>query len=141
MPSDPPTDVPGVDWDDLRRRAAEMARHSYAPYSGVRVGAAAVTDDGRVVEGCNVENASTGIGICAEVNLAGTLVSTGGGRLVAMAVVAGDGLPIAPCGRCRQFLYEFGGDDLLIELEDGIAALGDLLPHAFGPADVGERRG
>ena len=122
--------APGaVDWDDLRRRARAMTERSYAPYSGVRVGAAALADDGRVVEGCNVENASTGIGICAEVNLAGQLVASGGGRLVALAVVAGDGEPIPPCGRCRKFLYEFGGDALVIAGRDGLLTLGELLPH------------
>lgn len=136
-----PEPAHGVDWDDLRRRAQAMTQRSHAPYSGVRVGAAGVTDDGRIVEGCNVENASMGIGICAEVNLAGQLVGTGGGRLVALAVVAGDGEPIAPCGRCRQFLYEFGGDELLVDWSGGPLTLGELLPHAFGPSDVGDRAG
>jgi cytidine deaminase len=107
----------------------------------VRVGAAALVDDGRVVEGCNVENACIGIGICAEVNLGGHLVASGGGRLVAVAVVAGDGEPISPCGRCRQFLYELGGADLLVDRPGGPLTLGELLPHAFGPDDVAERAG
>jgi cytidine deaminase len=118
-----------------------MTERSYAPYSRVRVGAAALVDDGRVVEGCNVENASTGIGICAEVSLSAELVASGGGRLVALAVVAGDGLPISPCGRCRQFLYEFGGPDLVVETARGLVTLGDLLPDAFGPDDLPERAG
>ena len=134
-------DAMPIDWDELRRRARDMAGRAYAPYSGVRVGAAGISADGRIVEGCNVENASMGIGICAEVNLAGQLVASGGGRLVALAVVAGDGEPIAPCGRCRQFLYEFGGDSLLLDWTDGPLTLGALLPHAFGPADVDERAG
>lgn len=130
-----------VDWDELRDRARVMTERSYAPYSGVRVGAAAVCEDGRVVEGCNVENASTGIGVCAEVTLASAMVAAGGGRLIAVAVVAGDGEPIVPCGRCRQFLHEFGGSELLVETEDGILTLGDLFPHPFGPDDVAGRAG
>lgn len=130
-----------IDWEPLRERARAMTERSYSPYSGVRVGAAAICADGRVVEGCNVENASTGIGICAEVNLAGQLVASGGGRLVALAVVAGDGEPISPCGRCRQFLYEFGGAELLVDLDDGPVSLGELLPNAFGPDDVAGRAG
>ena len=98
-------------------------------------------EDGSIVTGCNVENASIGIGICAEVNLCGHLVAAGAPRPLALAVVAGDHRPIAPCGRCRQFLYEFGGDQLLIELERGVVTLGDLLPDAFGPDDVVDRRG
>ncbi|MCP4435627.1 MAG: cytidine deaminase [Actinomycetia bacterium] len=130
------------DWDALRSRARGMTERSYAPYSGVRVGAAALTSDGEVVTGCNVENASTGIGICAEVTLATSMVAHGSGqKLVAMAVVAGDGDPIPPCGRCRQFLYEFGGDAMLIETAEGIVTLGELLPGAFGPGDVAGRSG
>jgi len=130
-----------VDWAMLRARAAEIVERAYAPYSGVRVGAAALCADGSIVTGCNVENASTGIGICAEVNLCGHLVAAGGARPVALAVVAGDHLPIAPCGRCRQFLYEFGGGELLIELDRGVVTLDELLPDAFGPDDLPARRG
>ncbi|CAN5466965.1 cytidine deaminase [soil metagenome] len=130
-----------VDWDALRALAIQMTERSYAPYSGVRVGAAAVCEDGSIVTGCNVENASIGIGICAEVNLCGHLVAAGGPQPLALAVVAGDHRPIAPCGRCRQFLYEFGGDQLLIELERGVVTLGELLPDAFGPDDVVDRKG
>lgn len=129
------------DWEALRREAMAMTERSYAPYSGVRVGAAAVCADGSVVTGCNVENASTGIGVCAEVTLAASMVAGGGGRLVALAVLAGDGEPISPCGRCRQFLYEFGGDELLIDSPGGIVTLGELLPQAFGPADIEGRAG
>ena len=98
-----------VDWPLLRREAAAMTDRAYAPYSGVLVGAAGLTDDGRVVRGCNVENASYGVTLCAECGLVSDLAATGGGRLVAVAVVAGDGRPLAPCGRCRQLLYEHGG--------------------------------
>jgi len=118
-----------------------MTDHAYAPYSGVLVGAAGLTDDGRVVHGCNVENASYGLGLCAECGLVSDLSATGGGRLVAVAVVAGDGAPLAPCGRCRQLLFEHGGPGLLLDGEDGPVTMAALLPGAFGPDDLGPRSG
>jgi cytidine deaminase len=130
-----------LDWPLLRREAAAMTARAYAPYSGVLVGACGLTDDGRLVRGCNVENASYGLTLCAECGLASDLAASGGGRLVALAVVAGDGRPLAPCGRCRQVLYEHGGPDLLLDGEDGPVRLGELLPGAFGPDDVRARAG
>ncbi len=130
-----------VDWDELRRRAREVAQRAYAPYSGVRVGAAALVDDGRVVVGCNVENASIGLTTCAENGIASALAATGGGRIVALAVVAGDGEYLAPCGRCRQVLSEFADPDTPIDTGDGTVTLGQLLPGAFTPADVQARKG
>lgn len=129
-----------IDWDQLRVRARDMTERSYAPYSGVRVGAAALCDDGRIIVGCNVENASYGLTQCAECSLVASLVGTGGGRLIAVCTVAGDGAPIAPCGRCRQVLFEFGGNDLLVDSVDGAMRLAELLPWAFGPDDVVSRR-
>jgi len=126
-----------IDWDALRAAAHEVGGSAYAPYSGLRVGAAALTDQGTIVTGCNVENASYGLTLCAECGLASALASAGGGRLVALACVAVERRePIMPCGRCRQVLYEFGGPDLLIDHSDGPLSLGDLLPHAFGPDDL-----
>jgi cytidine deaminase len=125
-----------VDWEVLRVEARAMTRRSHAPYSGVRVGAAGLVDDGRIVTGCNVENASFGLSLCAECGLVSALHATGGGTLVALAVVAADGDPLAPCGRCRLLLYEAGGPELLI---DGFGTLGQLLPAAFGPTDVEQR--
>lgn len=130
-----------VDWSDLRARATRQAQVAYAPYSGVRVGAAGRTADGRAVVGCNVENASSGLGICAEVNLVGQLVSGGGGTLVAVTVVAADGAPLSPCGRCRQVLLEVAGPGLLVDRPGEPVPLGTLLPDAFGPADVADRTG
>jgi cytidine deaminase len=130
-----------VDWPLLRREALAMTGRAYAPYSGVLVGACGLADDGRLVRGCNVENASYGLTLCAECGLASDLAASGGGRLVALAVVAGDGRPLAPCGRCRQVLYEHGGPDLLLDGEDGPVRLGELLPGAFGPDDVRARAG
>lgn len=126
-------------WDELRAEARRMADAAYAPYSGVHVGAAALVDDGRIISGANVENASYGLTLCAECSIASALVSSGGGRLVALAVVGGDGEYLAPCGRCRQVLYEHGGPELLVETDTGVVTLDDLLPGAFGPADLPAR--
>lgn len=129
-----------VDWAALRAAAREAAGHAYAPYSSVRVGAAGLADDGRVVRGCNVENASYGLTLCAECGLVGDLAVTGGGRLVAVSVVAGDGAYLAPCGRCRQLLHEAGGAGLLVDTGGTEpTTLGQLLPGAFGPDDLDAR--
>ncbi|NBE92826.1 cytidine deaminase [Nonomuraea sp. KC401] len=125
-----------IDWESLRARAAEAMRNAYAPYSKFPVGAAALVDDGRVVTGCNVENASYGVGLCAECGLVSALHQSGGGRLVAFTCVDGHGELLMPCGRCRQLLYEFGGDDLLVETVDGPKPMGEILPYAFGPQDL-----
>jgi cytidine deaminase len=113
-----------------------MTERAHAPYSEVRVGAAALVDDGRMLTACNVENASLGLSLCAECGIVSSLHATGGGRLIALAVVAGDGRPLAPCGRCRQVLHEAGGPDLVV---DGFGTLADLLPQPFGPDDVSGR--
>jgi cytidine deaminase len=130
------------DWDALRAAARDVVRHAYAPYSRFPVGAAAlvVGPDGasRIVVGCNVENASYGVGLCAECGLVCALHASGGGRLVAVSVVGGDGAPLMPCGRCRQLLFENGGPDLLLETARGIVPMGQLLPDAFGPGDLKE---
>lgn len=128
--------TPEPDWAELRARAREMTDRAYAPYSQVRVGAAALVDGGRIVTGCNVENASYGLSLCAECSVVSALVGSGGGRLVALAVVGGDGEYLAPCGRCRQVLYEFGGPDLQVDTGAGVVTLAELLPGAFGPADL-----
>ncbi len=133
------TDPATIDWELLRARAREMTERAYAPYSHVLVGAAALVDDGRVVAGCNVENASYGLSLCAECGIASALAASGGGRLVALAVVGGDGAYLAPCGRCRQVLHELGGPDLLVDTGDRVVTLGELLPGAFGPDDLPAR--
>ncbi len=125
-----------VDWNMLRDKAIETAQRAYAPYSRLRVGAAALVDDGRVVTGCNVENVSYGLGLCAECGVVCALHSTGGGRLRALVCVDADGALLMPCGRCRQVLLEHGGPDLLIDRPDGPRRLGELLPEAFGPDDL-----
>jgi len=128
--------APAVDWDELRAEAREAMSHAYAPYSGYPVGVAARVDDGRTVSGCNVENASYGLGLCAECAMVGQLFLTGGGRLVAVACRSGSGELLMPCGRCRQIIYEFGGPDCLMDTPDGPAPMSEVLPHAFGPADL-----
>ncbi len=125
-----------VDWSALRRAAVDAAGRAYAPYSTFPVGAAALVDDGRVVAGCNVENASYGVTLCAECGLVSELVLTGGGRLVAFSCVDGAGELLLPCGRCRQLLHEHGGPELLLETPRGIRPLAELLPDAFGAEDL-----
>ncbi len=129
-----------VDWAALRAAATAAMAHAYAPYSHFPVGAAALVDDGRVVTGCNVENASYGVTLCAECGLVSSLASTGGGRLVAFTCVDGHGEVLAPCGRCRQLLFEHGGHGLLVETAAGVRTMDDVLPGAFGPDDLGARR-
>ncbi len=122
-----------VDWSALRQAARAAMTRAYAPYSGFPVGAAARVDDGRTVCGCNVENASYGLGLCAECGLVSELRLTGGGRLTHFTCVDGSGDLLMPCGRCRQLLYEFGGPGLILETPSGLRPLSEVLPDAFGP--------
>ncbi|MGA5536923.1 cytidine deaminase [Mycolicibacterium nivoides] len=128
-----------IDWKLLRNKAIEVSTRAYAPYSGFPVGAAALVDDGRIVTGCNVENVSYGLGLCAECAVACALHSGGGGRLVALVCVGPDGGLLMPCGRCRQVLLEHGGPELLIDHPSGARPLRELLPDAFGPDDLMHR--
>jgi cytidine deaminase len=128
-----------IDWKLLQDKAIDAMAHAYAPYSRFRVGAAALTDDGRVVTGCNVENVSYGLGLCAECAVVCALHTGGGGRLLALACVDADGRLLMPCGRCRQVLIEHGGPEMLIGHPDGPRPLGALLPDAFGPDDLARR--
>ena len=125
-----------ISWDALREHASAAMRTAYAPYSGYKVGAAAVVDDGRVVTGCNVENASYGVGLCAECGLVSQLHLTGGGRLRRFLCVDGAGELIMPCGRCRQLLHEHGGPELRVLTPEGELAMREVLPQAFGPDDL-----
>lgn len=129
-----------VDWELLRSRAVEAMGHAYAPYSHYPVGAAAVADDGRLVTGCNVENASYGLGLCAECGLVSQLHATGGGRLTAFTCVNAAGETIMPCGRCRQLLYEHSADGMLLDTVSGIRTIDEVLPDAFGPRDLESAR-
>ena len=141
MPADPvdrAVDVPAdpVDWAALRAAARAVMAQAYAPYSRFPVGAAALVDDGRVVVGCNVENASYGLGLCAECGLVSALHASGGGRLVAFACVDARGAPLMPCGRCRQLLWEHGGPGLLVDTASGPRPMAHLLPGAFDAAAI-----
>lgn len=132
--------MPEIDWNTLRDKAIQVSAGAYAPYSRFGVGAAALVDDHRVVAGCNVENVSYGLGLCAECAVVCALHSTGGGRLVALACVDQRGSTLMPCGRCRQVLLEHGGPEMLIDHPGGPRRLGDLLPDAFGPDDLAAGR-
>ncbi|PZQ89655.1 MAG: cytidine deaminase [Leifsonia xyli] len=122
-----------IDWDALREVATEALAHAYVPYSRFPVGVAALVDDGRVIWGCNVENASYGLTLCAECALVSTLHMTGGGKLVAFTCVDGDGNALMPCGRCRQLLFEHSAEGMLLETVSGIKTIDEVIPDAFGP--------
>lgn len=130
-----------IDWKSLRNKAIEASAAAYAPYSGFPVGAAALVNDHRVVTGCNVENVSYGLSLCAECAVVCALRSTGGGRLIALSCVDGAGHTLMPCGRCRQLLLEHGGPDMLIDHPQAPRTLSELLPDAFGPDDLARVRG
>ena len=129
-----------VDWAHLQQAATEAMRHAYVPYSGFPVGAAGLVDDGRVVSGCNVENASYGLALCAECGMVSQLHATGGGRLVAVVCVDKRGAVVMPCGRCRQLLWEHGGARMLLQTARGARSLAEVLPDAFGADDLRDRR-
>ena len=129
-----------VDWDALRAAAREVKDRAYAPYSGFPVGAAGLVDDGRVVVGCNVENAAYGVGLCAECGMVSALHAGGGGRLVAVVAVGPAGDAVMPCGRCRQLLWENGGPAMLLETARGVLPMTEVLPDAFGPDDLDRAR-
>ena len=124
------------DWDALRSAAREAMTHAYAPYSKFPVGVAGLVDDGRIVSGCNVENASYGLALCAECGMVSQLHLTGGGRLVAVTCVNGNGDALMPCGRCRQLLWENGGPDCQIMTSVGARTMAEVLPDAFGGGDL-----
>jgi len=130
--------VTDIDWDALRLAANDAMAKSYSPYSKFPVGAAALVDDGRIVSGCNVENASYGVGLCAECALVSSLAMTGGGKLVAFTCVDGHGNVLMPCGRCRQLLYEFSSDGMVLETVSGFKTIDEVLPDAFGPRQLAE---
>ncbi|NQX04176.1 cytidine deaminase [Rathayibacter sp. VKM Ac-2856] len=122
-----------IDWDALRTAALEAMGKAYVPYSKFPVGVAALVDDGRVISGCNVENASYGLTLCAECALVSSLHMTGGGRLVAFTCVDGRGGVLMPCGRCRQLLFEHSADGMLLQTVSGVKTIDEVIPDAFGP--------
>ena len=125
-----------INWESLHNSAKEIMQKAYAPYSNFKVGVAALVDDGRVVVGCNSENASYGVGLCAECGLISALTATGGGRLIAAVCVDGAGNYLSPCGRCRQLLFEHGGNEMLFMTPEGPKPMSHMLPWAFGPEDL-----
>ncbi len=125
-----------IDWKQLTAVATAAMQKAYAPYSNFPVGAAALTEDGRIVSGCNVENASYGLGLCAECSLVSELFRTGGGKIVAFACVDGKGEALMPCGRCRQLLFEHSAEGMLLQTISGIKTIDEVLPDAFGPKDL-----
>ncbi|BCJ37685.1 putative cytidine deaminase Cdd [Actinocatenispora thailandica] len=127
---------PAVDWAALRAAAREVMRHAYVPYSKYPVGAAGLTADGRMVTGCNVENAAYGVVLCAECGVVSALHATGGGRLVAVSCVDSRGIALMPCGRCRQLLWEQGGPACLVDADPAPIPMAELLPHAFDVTDL-----
>ena len=129
-----------INWAELRSEAAAAARRGYAPYSGLQVGAAALVDDGDVITGCNVENASYGLSLCAECGVISDLHDSGGGRLLAVSVADEDESLLSPCGRCRQLLLEAGGAGLLVDTPDGPRRLDSLLPEPFTSDDLAQNR-
>jgi cytidine deaminase len=125
-----------MDWESLKAAAVDISARAYAPYSHFPVGAAATADDGRVLVGCNVENAAYGVTLCAECGVVSQLHATGGGRLTHFVCVNGNGDVIMPCGRCRQLLFENGGDELVVMTPEGVRTMAEILPMAFGPDDL-----
>jgi cytidine deaminase len=128
----------GIDWDLLRSEARKVMEMAYAPYSKFPVGVAGLVNDGRIVTGCNVENASLGVTLCAECGMVSNLIATGGGKIIAVVCVDGSGNYLSPCGRCRQLLFEHGGNELLFMTPSGPEKMSALLPWAFGPEDLHE---
>jgi cytidine deaminase len=129
-----------IDWSALKSAAVEAMKRGYAPYSDFPVGAAALVNDGRIVSGCNVENASYGVGLCAECSLVSNLAMTGGGKLVAFTCVDGNEEVLMPCGRCRQLLYEHSAPGMVLETVSGMKTIDQVLPDAFGPRQLEEYR-
>ena len=125
-----------VDWELLKTHAITAMQQAYAPYSKFPVGVAALVDDGRIITGCNVENASYGLTLCAECGLVSSLINSGGGRLIAFTCVDISGNYLMPCGRCRQLLFEHSADDMVLETASGIKTIAEILPDAFGPKDL-----
>ena len=131
--------MPEIDWDELTQAALGIMPKAYAPYSKFKVGVAGLVDDGRIVVGCNVENASYGVGLCAECGMVSSLHASGGGKLLAVSCVDQHGSPLMPCGRCRQLIWENGLPTTLLKTPLGVLLMSDILPQAFGPQDLIDR--
>ncbi len=123
-------------WAQLHSHAVQAMRHAYVPYSGYPVGAAGLATNGTIYSGCNVENSSYGLGLCAECGMISDFIKNGGGRLLAVVAVNGNGDAVVPCGRCRQLIVEHGGKEALVAMPSGILPMSDVLPDSFGPDDL-----
>ncbi|WP_159616132.1 cytidine deaminase [Arthrobacter zhaoguopingii] len=134
--TDPALEPRDLPWEELKQAATAAMQRAYVPYSKFPVGAAALIDDGRIISGCNVENASYGLTLCAECALVSSLAMTGGGRIVAFSCVDGSGNTLMPCGRCRQLLYEFRAPGMVLQTVRGIRTMDEVLPDAFGPENL-----
>ncbi|CAA9218596.1 MAG: Cytidine deaminase [uncultured Arthrobacter sp.] len=134
--TDPALESRDLPWEELKQAATAAMQRAYVPYSKFPVGAAALIDDGRIISGCNVENASYGLTLCAECALVSSLAMTGGGRIVAFSCVDGSGNTLMPCGRCRQLLYEFRAPGMVLQTVSGIRTMDEVLPDAFGPENL-----
>ena len=125
---------------EMAKRAKAVSEKAYCPYSKFRVGAVVLADDGHQFEGCNVENASYGLTICAERNAVFHMIAQAKQKIVAVVIYTPTPKPAAPCGACRQVINEFGPDALVVSVCDGPDVLrkklSDLLPHAFGPSNL-----
>lgn len=127
-----------IDWEALKQAAIDASKNAYVPYSNFPVGAAALTNKGKIVVGCNIENASYGLTLCAECSMLGDLFKNGGGQLVAFYCVDGAGKTLMPCGRCRQLLSEHAASGMLLNTISGIKTIAEVLPDAFGPKQLEE---
>lgn len=128
-----------IDWAALRDAANQAMRKAYVPYSKFPVGAAALTTSGHIISGCNVENASYGLTLCAECSLVSALTMQQAGKLVAFTCVDKSGAILMPCGRCRQLLFEHSAPGMLLETVSGMKTIDEVIPDAFGPRDLEER--
>ena len=128
-----------INWENLRIKAKEVANRAYAPYSNFPVGAAGLTDSGEIVTGCNVENASIGLTICAECGMISELHKMNAGKLIAAVASNPEGEALAPCGRCRQLLIEAGGKELIVDGPGGPKSIVDLLVDPFTVDDLKDR--
>ncbi|MGO3886257.1 MAG: cytidine deaminase [Mycetocola sp.] len=136
-----PSDISDEIWQRLHSGAVEALGHSYSPYSNFPVGVAALVDDGRIITGANIENASYGVTLCAECSLVSALHMGGGGKLVAFVCLDGAEQALMPCGRCRQLLFEHSAPGMLLKTVSGIRTIDEVLPDAFGPRTLIEYAG
>jgi cytidine deaminase len=128
-----------INWDALRQAANAAMAKAYVPYSKYPVGVAALTTSGLIISGCNVENVSYGLTLCAECSLVSALTMAEAGKLVAFTCVDGTGKILMPCGRCRQLLFEHAAPGMVLETVSGMKTIDQVLPDAFFPDELETR--